>query len=104
LTCSGYLYKQCSGTGVKWRKRYFHFDRVRKVFVYYHDRADFEKLKHPKRKFSEAKCPNALTTRSLSLSLSRSLRRCLLRRDPGCVCRPHSNQHEEVLRIIGHKR
>lgn len=49
-TCSGYLYKHCSSGVGKWRKRYFHFDRVRKVFVYYHDRSQFEKMRHPKRK------------------------------------------------------
>lgn len=49
-TCSGYLYKHCSSGMGKWRKRYFHFDRVRKVFVYYHDRSQFEKMRHPKRK------------------------------------------------------
>lgn len=51
FTCSGYLYKQCNGSAVKWRKRYFHFNRVRKVFVYFHDRTSFEKRHHPKRKF-----------------------------------------------------
>ncbi|KAJ6220545.1 hypothetical protein RDWZM_006357 [Blomia tropicalis] len=49
FTCSGYLYKQCSGSSSKWRKRYFHFNRVRKVFVYFHDRNAFEKRRHPKR-------------------------------------------------------
>lgn len=50
-TCSGYLYKHCTSSVGKWRKRYFHFDRVRKVFVYYHDRSDFDKMRHPKRKY-----------------------------------------------------
>lgn len=50
FTCSGYLYKQCAGSTSKWRKRYFHFNRVRKVFVYFHDRVSFEKRHHPKRK------------------------------------------------------
>lgn len=49
FTCSGYLYKQCAGSSSKWRKRYFHFNRVRKVFVYFHDRTSFEKRRHPKR-------------------------------------------------------
>lgn len=53
FTCSGYLYKQCAGSSTKWRKRYFHFNRVRKVFVYFHDRASFEKRRHPKRKHSQ---------------------------------------------------
>nr|XP_046910406.1 beclin-1-like protein A [Dermatophagoides farinae] len=48
-TCSGYLYKHCTSGVGKWRKRYFHFDRMRKVFVYYHDRSHFEKMRHPKR-------------------------------------------------------
>ena len=49
FTCSGYLYKQCAGSSSKWRKRYFHFNRVRKVFVYFSDRSAFEKRRHPKR-------------------------------------------------------
>lgn len=50
FTCSGYLYKQCASSTHKWRKRYFHFNRVRKVFVYFKDRTAFEKKRHPKRK------------------------------------------------------
>lgn len=50
-SCSGYLYKQCASSTHKWRKRYFHFNRLRKVFVYFQDRHSFEKRKHPKRKF-----------------------------------------------------
>ncbi len=47
FTCSGYLYKLCSNSESKWRKRFFHFDRQQKVFIYYRNRRSFKKMRKP---------------------------------------------------------
>lgn len=47
FTCSGYLYKLCTNSESKWRKRFFHFDRKHKLFVYYRNRRGFKKMTKP---------------------------------------------------------
>jgi hypothetical protein len=46
-TCSGYLWKLCSKSENKWKKRFFHFDRHYKVFFYYKSLQQFKKVKKP---------------------------------------------------------
>ncbi|KAI1293787.1 Pleckstrin homology-like domain family B member 2 [Halotydeus destructor] len=46
-TCSGYLWKLCSKSSNKWKKRFFHFDRHYKVFFYYKTLSQFKKVKKP---------------------------------------------------------
>lgn len=47
FSCSGYLYKLCTNSESKWRKRFFHFDRHHKVFLYYSSRKAFRKMRKP---------------------------------------------------------
>ncbi|XP_053206517.1 pleckstrin homology-like domain family B member 2 [Panonychus citri] len=47
-SCSGYLWKLCSGTENQWRKRYFLFNRQNKVFVYFKSFKGFVKGKKAK--------------------------------------------------------
>ena len=47
-SCSGYLWKQCSGSTHNWRKRFFHFDRKTKQLSYFGSVKDFKKFKTPK--------------------------------------------------------
>lgn len=47
-TCSGYLWKQNFNTENQWRKRFFHFDRTTKVFVYFKTVDSYLKAKKPR--------------------------------------------------------
>lgn len=47
-TCSGYLWKLCSKSHKKWKKRFFHFDRYHKKLFYYKSEDDFRKVKKPR--------------------------------------------------------
>lgn len=47
-TCSGYLWKLCSKSHKKWKKRFFHFDRYHKKLFYYESEDDFRKVKKPR--------------------------------------------------------
>jgi len=47
-TCSGYLWKLCSNSENRWLKRFFHFDRMNKVLIYYRSVKRFQKSKKPK--------------------------------------------------------
>ena len=47
-SCSGYLWKLCAKSERKWRKRYFHFDRINKVFFYFRKASHLEAGKSPR--------------------------------------------------------
>ena len=101
-TCSGYLWKLCSKSENRWKKRFWHFDRHYRVLFYYKSIRQFKKVKKPNGgvyfdDIRDVYIDRARTKRKLDMS-SKSLTSTIRRHSEGrCVFVVDTSNRQFVL-------